>query len=167
VRVIHRFARELRPAMLDDLGLIPTLRVYIEDFPKRRGRRILFSAFAGAEALDNDKRTVLYRVAQEALINAAKHAQARLIKVSLRSVPGGVCLEIADNGRSFDVGRLTSARWNKRLGLIGMRERVEMVGGRFNIVSAPGTGTTIRAEIPFAETIVGAVMAERIVGAAG
>jgi signal transduction histidine kinase len=153
--------------MLDDLGLIPTLRVYIEDFPKRPGRKILFSAFAGAEALHNDKRTVLYRVAQEALINAAKHSQAKVIKVSLLSVPGGVGLEIADNGRSFDVSRLTSARWNKRLGLIGMRERVEMVGGRFNIVSAPGAGTTIRAEIPFAENILGAVKVERIVGAAG
>ena len=149
VRIVHQFARELRPAMLDELGLIPALRSYIDDFPKRKGRQIQFTAFAGAEALDNDKRTVLYRVAQEALINVAKHAHASVVKVAILKTPGGVCLEITDNGKAFDVDRLSSNKWNNRLGLIGMRERVEMIGGRFSIVSASGTGTTIRAEVPF------------------
>lgn len=148
VRVVHQFARELRPAMLDQLGLIPTLRSYIDDFPKRKGLQIQFTAFAGAEALDNDKRTVLYRVAQEALTNVAKHARASVVKVIILKVPGGVCLKITDDGKAFDVNLLSSAKWSNRLGLVGMRERVEMVGGRFSVVSARGKGTTIQAEVP-------------------
>ena len=146
VLVVHQFARELRPAMLDDLGLIPALQSYLDDFPQRAGRRIILKAQADVEALDNDKRTVFYRVAQEALTNAAKHAHASLIKVSIRKVPGGWMLEVADNGRAFEVQLLASAKWGNRLGLAGMRERVEMVGGRLTVESIPGT--TIRAEIP-------------------
>jgi signal transduction histidine kinase len=149
LQIVHKFARELRPASLDDLGLIPALRAYIDELPKRKGRRISFAAFSGVEALGNDKRTVLYRVAQEALTNVVKHAQARQVKVLILKAPGGVSLEVSDNGKAFDVARLSSPRWTKRLGLLGMRERVEMVGGRFNIVSCAGIGTTLRAEIPF------------------
>ena len=151
LRIVHQFARELRPASLDDLGLIPALRSYIDDFPKQKGQQIQFAAFAGVEALNNDKRTMLYRVVQEALTNVAKHAQASVVKVVILKARGGVCLEIADNGKAFDVGRLTSGQWGQRLGLIGMRERVEMVGGRFSVESASGTGTTIRAAVPFGE----------------
>jgi PAS domain S-box-containing protein len=150
LRIVHRFARELRPASLDDLGLIPAIRSYLEDFPKRKGRQIQFTAFAGVEALDNDKRTVLYRVAQEALTNVDKHAHARVVKVTILKIPGGACLEVTDDGKAFDVRRLSSAEWSNHLGLHGMRERVEMVGGRFSVVSVPGQGTTIRAEVPFA-----------------
>jgi PAS domain S-box-containing protein len=149
LQTVHRFARELRPAMLDDLGLIPALRAYIDDFPKLKGRRIQFAAFVGVEAMDNDKRTMLYRIVQEALVNVAKHAQASVVKVLILKAQGGVCLEITDNGKAFDVSRLVSGQWGQRLGLIGMRERVEMVGGQFSVVSTPGTGTTIRAEVPF------------------
>ena len=148
LRIVHRFARELRPASLDDLGLIPALRSYIEDLPAQKGRQIRFTASAGVEALDNDKRTVLYRVAQEALTNVTRHAHARLVQVSILKTPEGVCLEVADDGKAFDVGRLASAAWVNHLGLHGMRERVEMVGGRFSVVSASGTGTTIQAEVP-------------------
>ncbi|MBC8039874.1 MAG: PAS domain S-box protein, partial [Opitutaceae bacterium] len=81
VRVVHRFARELRPTMLDDLGLIPALQSYVDEFPKQRGRRIGFTAFEGAESLDNDRRTVLYRVAQESLVNISKHARATVVNV--------------------------------------------------------------------------------------
>jgi signal transduction histidine kinase len=150
LRIVHRFARELRPASLDDLGLIPAIRSYLEDFPKRKGRQIQFTAFAGVEALDNDKRTVLYRVAQEALTNVDKHAHARVVTVTILKIPGGACLEVTDDGKAFDVRRLSSAEWSNHLGLHGMRERVEMAGGRFSVVSIPGQGTTIRAEVPFA-----------------
>ncbi|AHF90323.1 histidine kinase [Opitutaceae bacterium TAV5] len=148
VRTVHRFARELRPAMLDDLGLVPALRAYINGFPRKKGRSIRFTASPAADVLDNDRRTVLYRVAQESLLNVARHAHARVVTVCLLKVRGGVRLEISDDGKAFDVDRLMTAGWNQRLGLIGMRERVEMVGGRFSIESAPGTGTTVRAEVP-------------------
>lgn len=149
IEAIHRFARELRPALLDDLGLIPALRSFLKKFAARTGLRIRFTAFAGVEALDNARRTVLYRVAQEALTNVSRHAQAGFVQVSVRKIPNAVCLEVADDGRSFQVQRVLSSRANKRLGLLGMRERVEMVGGSLAIASVPGRGTTIRARIPF------------------
>jgi signal transduction histidine kinase len=149
IEAVHRFARELRPALLDDLGLIPALRSYLKRFTARTGLRIRFTAFTGVEALDNARRTVLYRVAQEALTNVARHAQASLVPVSIRKIPDAIRLEVADDGRSFQVQRVRSSRANKRLGLLGMRERLEMVGGSLAIASAPGRGTTIRAQIPF------------------
>ena len=148
VRIVHRFARDLRPSALDDLGLIPALRSYIGDFPKRKGTKIQFAAFSGVEVLDNDKRTVLYRVTQEALVNAAKHADASVIKVTILKAAGGVCLEIADNGKGFAPARQLPAKGNRRLGMVGMRERVEMVGGRFSVESEPGKGAVIQAFVP-------------------
>jgi signal transduction histidine kinase len=152
MNTVHRFAAQLRPAALDDLGLIPALHSYVEDFAKRAGLTLHFTSFTRGriEQLDSAKRTVLYRVAQEALVNVAKHAQASLVNVSIRKLRGVICMEVEDNGKSFDVQRVLSAKRNKGLGLLGMRERVEMVGGRFAVESAPGQGTTIRAEIPFA-----------------
>ena len=149
VKIVHRFARELRPAMLDDLGLVPTLRTYIKDLPKRKGLMIRLSADPAVEALDNDGRTVIYRIAQEALVNVIKHAHASVVNVSVLRTPKNVSLEVADNGRSFNVARLATSEWRNRLGLTGMRERVEMIGGQFSVVSKPGLGTSVRAEVPF------------------
>ena len=149
VEVVHRYARRLRPALLDDLGLIPALRSYIKDLPGRKGLRIRFMASAGVEALDNIRRTVLFRVAQESLTNVTRHANARLVKVRLQQTPDAVCLEVHDDGKSFEVDGVLASNTKKRLGLLGMRERVEMVGGNLAIKSKPGKGTTVRAEIPF------------------
>jgi signal transduction histidine kinase len=149
VQVVHRYARELRPALLDDLGLIPALRAFVKNLRGRKGLDIRFTAFSGVEALDNPRRTVLYRVAQEALTNVARHAHARLATVRICQIPDAVRLEVRDDGASFPVDRILASKTNKRLGLLGMRERVEMVGGHFAIESAPGQGTTVRAEIPF------------------
>jgi signal transduction histidine kinase len=149
VNIVHRFARELRPTVLDDLGLIPALHSFMEGFTKRMRIKIRFTAFAEVEQLNGAKRTVLFRVAQEALTNVAKHAAAGLVKVSLQKFPGAVRMKISDDGKSFPVERVLQAKRNKRLGLIGMRERVEMVGGSFSVESASGKGTTVRAQIPF------------------
>jgi len=92
---------------------------------------------------------VLYRVAQSALTNIAQHAKATKVEAVIDRVPGAIRMEIRDNGRSFDVETVLFAKRHKRLGLIGTRERVEMVGGIFSIESAPGKGTTVRAEVPF------------------
>jgi PAS domain S-box-containing protein len=148
VRIVHEFARKLRPAMLDDLGLIPTLRQFIENLPKRKGRVIRFAADPAIEVLDNDRRTVFYRIAQEALTNVIKHANASLVDVSILRSKESVFMEVADNGVSFDVSRLATSGWQNRLGLTGMRERVEMFGGAFTVESAPGKGTTLHIEIP-------------------
>jgi signal transduction histidine kinase len=149
VDIVHRFARELRPTVLDDLGIIPALHSFMKGFTKRTRIKIQFMASADVEQLNGTKRTVLYRVAQEALTNIAKHAHASRVKLNLQKISGVVRMEICDDGKSFPVGRILLAKKTQRLGLVGMRERVEMVGGSFNIESAPGQGTTVRAEIPF------------------
>jgi PAS domain S-box-containing protein len=149
VNIVHQFARELRPTALDDLGLIATLHSFMKDFMKRTGIRVHFTTFAGVEQLNSARRTMLYRVVLSALTNVAQHARASRVKVSLRKLVDAVHLEISDNGKSFEVEQVLHARRNQRLGLLGMRERVEMVGGDFSVESAPGQGTTIRAQIPF------------------
>jgi two-component system, NarL family, sensor histidine kinase DegS len=146
---IHRFARELRPTVLDDLGLIPALHSLLKEFAKRTGIRGVLTAFAGVEQLSGLKPTVIYRVAQAALANVAQHAQATRVRVSLQRLEAVVRTEIADDGQGFDLEHVLLARGRKRLGLIEMRERVEMVGGHFSVESAPGRGTTVRAEVPF------------------
>jgi signal transduction histidine kinase len=89
-------------------------------------------------------------VAQEALTNVARHAHARQVEVNFQKVHNTAHMEIKDDGKSFSVERALHANTGKRLGLLGMRERVEMVGGTFCVESAPGKGTTVRVEIPFA-----------------
>jgi signal transduction histidine kinase len=147
---VHRFARELRPTTLDDLGLIPALHAFMKEFMERTGVHTRLTAFAAIEELNIAKRTVLYRVAHEALNNVASHAQASRVEVSIDKMPDGIRMKIKDDGKSFEVERVLNARGNKRLGLLGMRERVEMVGGTFCVESTPGQGTTVRVEIPVA-----------------
>ena len=151
VDIVHRFARELRPAVLDDLGLVPALHSFMKSFATRTGVRPSLTAFAAVEQLDTPKRTVLYRVAQEALTNVGRHAQASRVEVSIQRLPNAVRMRIKDDGQSFEVERMWQARKSQHLGLLGMRERVEMVGGIFCVESAPGQGTTIRVEIPSAK----------------
>jgi len=146
---VHRFARELRPPLLDDLGLIPALRSYMKAFTKRTRISIQLTAFREIEQLESDRRTILFRVAQEALTNVDKHAVANKVSVIIRRLRREVQMEIHDDGKSFSIERAVFAIRSRRLGLVGMRERVEMVGGTFSIDSAPGRGTTICAKIPF------------------
>lgn len=152
VDIVHQFARELRPAVLDDLGLIPALHTFMKSFTTQTGVRVHFSASAAVEELDVVRRTVLFRVAQEALTNVARHAEASRAEVSLHKLPDCICMTIKDDGKSFQVESALQAGSSKRLGLLGMRERLEMVGGTINLESAPGAGTTVQARIPFGKT---------------
>jgi signal transduction histidine kinase len=155
VDVVHRFARELRPTVLDDLGLIPALHTFMKNFREETGIRVSLSAFAAVEKMNGDKRTVLYRVAQEALANVARHAQASRAEVKIEKVDGGVCMKIKDNGKGFETERVLSARRGQRLGLLGMRERLDMVGGKFTVTSRPGKGTTVLAQVPLMDPLRG------------
>jgi PAS domain S-box-containing protein len=152
VDLVHQFARQLRPAALDDLGLIAALHAFMEEFKKRTGIQVRFKTFTSGriKQLNTDTSTMFYRVAQEALTNVARHARASLVEVNIEKLPAAICLKVRDNGKSFQAQRVMRSRRNTRLGLIGMRERLEMVGGSFSIESAPGRGTTVRAQIPFA-----------------
>jgi len=161
VDIVHRFALELRPAVLDDLGLIPALHSFVKTFFAKTGVRTHLTAFAGVEQTDIVHRTVLFRVAQEALANVAKHARASRVDVHIQKTPDGICMKITDNGKSFQVQQTLQAKGNKRLGLLGMRERLEMVGGRFVIESAPGKGTTVTATIPTAKAAPGKTAATK------
>jgi two-component system sensor histidine kinase DegS len=148
MEAVHRFARELRPAMLDELGLLPALRSYLKCFAERTGLRVRFQGSRQAEELDEEKKTVVFRVTQESLTNVAKHARASQVAVSLRKLRHGVEVQIKDDGEAFEVEQQLGANGKKRLGLLGMQERVRLVNGRFAIKSAPGKGTTVRVEIP-------------------
>lgn len=148
VDVVHQFARELRPTVLDDLGLIPALQSFMKGFKEATGIHVSLAAFADAEEVLGDNRIVFYRVTQEALTNISRHARATRAEVTIRKLGDHVCLTIRDNGKGFSAKREFNVKKNKRLGLLGMRERLEMVGGSFAIQSIPGKGTIVTASIP-------------------
>jgi len=148
VDLVHGFACELRPTLLDDLGLIPALQAFLKGFMEDTDIRSSLRVFAAIEDADGIIRTMLYRVVQEALNNVARHANASRVEVRIESLEGGILMEICDNGLGFDVNDITSASTHNRLGLLGMRERVEMLGGTFGVDSSPGQPTTVRVEIP-------------------
>lgn len=146
--LVGNFARELRPTVLDDFGLIPALLASIETFSARTGLRVHLTASSEIEKLDAPRRTALFRVAQEAMVNVGRHAEATRVDITIECTSKEACLTIADNGKSFDVEKALQGRGRKGLGLVGMRERVEMVGGRLHLESSPGEGTTIQAHVP-------------------
>jgi len=148
VAKVHQFARKLRPALLDDLGLIPALHAFMKTFTKQTGVHTSLTAIEAVERLDTAKRTVLFRVAQEALTNVARHAQASRVAVIIQKLPDGICMKIKDDGKSFQVDSVLHGKGRQHLGMLGMRERLEMVGGSFEVESTPGKGTAIIAEIP-------------------
>jgi len=148
VNIVHRFARELRPTVLDDFGLIPALHTFMKSFKEQTGIHVSLSAPTAVNNVNSDKRTVLYRVAQEALNNVARHAQASQAEVRIEKLDGAICMRIIDNGKGFVEERVLHAKMSKRLGLLGMRERLEMVNGNITIESTPGKGTTVLAQIP-------------------
>lgn len=149
METVHRFARELRPPMLDELGLLPALRSYLRSFAERSGLRVRFSSGIEAAELTAEQKTVVFRVAQESLTNVVKHAQAGRVTISFRKLNSSVQLRIRDDGKGFRTSDQPPVNGKKRLGLLGMHERVRLVNGRFKMRSTPGKGTTISVEIPF------------------
>jgi PAS domain S-box-containing protein len=146
--LVHRFARELRPSMLDHLGPVAALQNYVKTFSERTGIKTEVEGDVRVEQLNNQQGTVLYRIAQESLTNVYKHAHATRVKIRLRQLPRAVLMEIIDNGRAFEVPSATRAAGRQPLGLLGMQERVRLVNGEFAIESVPKRGTTVRVQIP-------------------
>jgi signal transduction histidine kinase len=153
VEIVYRFASDLRPLILDDLGFIPALQSYLRSFELRTRVSVKLTAQAVVEMLDPTARTAIFRIAQEALINISRHARASHVGIDLR--PGKACvrMRIRDDGKGFDVEGHSPTRGAMHLGLLGMRERAEMVGGSLRIESKPGQGTTVWVEIPRAESV--------------
>ena len=149
VKIVHQFARDLRPTLLDDIGVVPALNAYVDDFMKHTRIPVRFECSAAVEQLNNPRRTALYRVAQEALVNVAQHAKATRVTITLRKARNAIRMQIKDNGKSFQVERVKWSKKHGALGLLGMRERVEMVGGIFSIQASRGKGTAVQAQVPF------------------
>jgi two-component system sensor histidine kinase UhpB len=140
---------DLRPAMLDDLGLVPAVRWYARTKLGEMGIRVDFQIPDESLRLPAHLETELFRMAQEGLNNIARHAQAQRVIVRLTRAPDFVCLELEDDGRGFDVVQASGqALPSKRLGLLGIQERVSLVGGDLTITSSPGEGTLLRVCIP-------------------
>lgn len=152
MNIIHRFARDLRPESLDDLGLIPALHDAFQTFTTHTGIHIQLSTDPGIEKLCLARRTALYRLITEALTNIDRHARATQVDVRIHKVGDNIMTTVHDNGQSFNVSQAMQTKAGKHLGLLGMQERIEMLGGRFNLYSAPEQGTTITARIPFGKS---------------
>jgi signal transduction histidine kinase len=146
---VRKMSYAIHPAVLEDLGLSPALRSYIDKFIESESLHVELVTTGFDGKLIGDEALTLYRVAQEALRNVVKHAEAGEVTVRLIKGYPDLMLTIEDDGRGFTPGG--SETRGKGLGLINMRERVEGMGGRFRIMSAPGRGTKIRASIPLEE----------------
>lgn len=148
---IRELSLDLRPLMLDELGLVPALRSYIKQFANRISTKVKFESIGFDERLSSDIETALYRIVQEALTNVARHAQANQVHLHLRRKKSTIIIIIEDDGQGFDVASVVDPSFqtaNGGTGLLGMRERVTLLGGHFNIQSAPGQGTCLSIEIP-------------------
>ncbi|MGC8780663.1 MAG: ATP-binding protein, partial [Anaerolineae bacterium] len=146
---LRRIMSDLRPALLDDLGLMPALRSLVQQFAVRHPDiQISLTVERQMPRLTSECETVLYRVAQEALNNVARHARATQATVTLEQRDDAVRLEISDNGVGFDPDAAPRHLAGNGLGLAGMRERVTLVGGRWHLRSAPGQGTRVTVELP-------------------
>jgi PAS domain S-box-containing protein len=143
---VRQISLNLRPSMLDDLGLVPALRSLVDEQGRRASIQIRFLAKDIPENLDPETRITFFRIAQEAITNAVRHANATQINVDLGRKNGNLRLRVRDNGRGFDA-ESTQAQ-TVGLGLLGIKERAALVGGRARIMSSPGKGTTVDATLP-------------------
>ncbi|RME47259.1 MAG: hypothetical protein D6791_06295 [Chloroflexi bacterium] len=146
---LRQIIADLRPSRLDDLGLVPAIRWYLDGYQERYGIPVRLETQGRDIRLPSRYEIVLFRIVQEALINIAKHANATQASVTLTIGPTSVRLEVADNGRGFDVrSTLRRDRDQAGWGLLGMQERVALLGGDVTFDSAPDQGTRITATIP-------------------
>ncbi len=139
---------DLRPVMLDDFGLVPTLRWYIKSHLQGAGPAIVTDFDEADLRLPGDIETALYRVTQEALANAVRHSDATQIHVRLVTKPGFVSLAVIDNGKGFDAGGILHGDGGTGVGLLSIKERGELAGGTVNIESAVGRGTRLYVVVP-------------------
>ncbi len=137
-------ARQLRPAALDDHGLIAAIEAQLRAFTERTGISAQLSTQGNPGGLDDDRQTALYRVTQEALVNAGRHGGANRVQVELATLDGATELRVRDDGGGFE----PASREHAGLGLEGMAERARLVGGELDVRSSPGAGTEITMRLP-------------------
>ena len=144
IGIVQRISAELRPSILDDLGLIPALEWYCQNFEKRAGVKVQFKS-DGVNCTNEHKNVAIYRILQEALTNVIRHAKAKSVIVHLHQEEGFIILEVIDDGVGMDQDKIDS--YNS-LGLIGMRERVNLYNGSMDIASVINEGTKLSVIIP-------------------
>ncbi len=150
---VRRLSLDLHPSLLDDFGLVTALRRHIESLAGRTGLDLRFQADEGIGRLGTELETVCYRVVQEAITNALRHAEPVHLLIRLRLDAGKLELSVSDDGRGFDPeAALERSAGGESLGLLGMRERVSLVSGELSIISAPGAGAVIKASFPLVRT---------------
>jgi signal transduction histidine kinase len=142
---VRRLAVQLRPAVLDDFGLVAALERLTETFAEQTGIRVDFHSALGEKRLPGEVETALYRVVQESLTNIVKHASARRVSISIARRDSAVAAVIEDDGDGFDPRIVREGG----VGLLGMRERLALLDGRVELESRPGAGTTLVAKVPF------------------
>jgi signal transduction histidine kinase len=142
---IRKIATELRPSILDDFGLIEALQWQSRDFAKKSAITINFNSGIPDINISKNAAIALFRIFQESLTNVARHAAATEINASLELKDGLLYLTITDNGKGFDVDK---SGHKKTLGLLGMKERTIMIGGKYEIASTPGKGTSVFITVP-------------------
>jgi len=149
---IHRFSHDLRPTVLDNLGLLPAIRTHVNGFKERTGITVEIEDEGEVHDLKDNLNTILYRVTQEALNNVLKHAEAHNVMITITRNENVIILRITDDGIGFDrEKKMVSIPGNSGLGLPGMRERIQLVGGELSVSSKNGIGTTLMVEIPLNE----------------
>jgi|GEM_PF-166280 len=145
----HRIAVNLRPTALEDVGLVPALERLVADWSAQSGVPAAFASLRlGKERLSRQIEVALFRVAQEALTNIQKHAEATSVSVLIERRDSQIVLIVEDNGRGFPVDEVLTEAERPHLGVLGMRERVTSVGGTLEIETSPGKGTTLFVRIP-------------------
>lgn len=149
-RKVRALSLDLRPPLLDDLGLVPALRWLIERYEQHAGVHVAFRHAALPE-LSHDLRTTVFRIIQEALTNVARHAQAKEVRVQLAVEGNALRVEITDEGVGFDLTEVELQ--NHTVGLSGMRERAALQGGTLEIDTADGSGTCVRARLPLDSSV--------------
>ncbi|HWI50571.1 MAG TPA: sensor histidine kinase [Symbiobacteriaceae bacterium] len=145
----RRLMFDLRPSALDDLGLVPALRWFVNQRVVPRGLQVEFHAAGMEGRLPEELETALFRIVQEAVTNTVKHAKAKRVSITLLREPGLIRAEVQDDGRGFHPVHIVSKDQKDRgLGLFGMQERAALVGGAVQVESAPGRGTTVKVTVP-------------------
>ena len=145
IQTVRRIATELRPGILDDLGLVAAIEWQAQEFQKRTGIECVVSSDLKDTILDQDLNTAFFRIFQETLTNIIRHAQASRVDVNLRQEEGALLLEVKDNGRGISEAELNDTR---SIGVLGMRERAALLQGELQITGVPGQGTTVAVRIP-------------------
>jgi len=145
VKSVRRISSELRPSLLDDLGLTAAMEWQLTEFEKRFEIKTVFKSDDAEIKLSESVKTALFRILQESLTNVARHSEAKKVTVSLNRKNGSVVLSVVDNGVGFDK---QNAIGKKTLGILGMQERTSMIGGTYEISGKPGKGTRVVVTIP-------------------